>query len=56
MTELRIGVAGVGQRAGVATLANQRGKAPVVSCGDPDPRGRADARNRCGADVAIHDR
>ncbi|WP_328606921.1 Gfo/Idh/MocA family oxidoreductase [Amycolatopsis sp. NBC_00345] len=55
MPELRIGVVGVGQRAGVATLANRPGTARVVSCADPDPRGRADARNRFGADVAIHE-
>jgi predicted dehydrogenase len=56
MTELRIGVVGVGQRAGVATLANRRGTAEVVSCADPDPRSRAEARNRFGGSAAIHDR
>lgn len=53
--ELRVGVVGVGQRAQMATLANQPGVARVVSCADPDPRGRADARTLFGADVAVHE-
>ena len=56
MTELRIGVVGVGQRAGVATLANRPGTATVVACAVPDPRGRAEAVDRFGEHVAIHDR
>lgn len=54
--ELRVGVVGVGQRALMATLANRPGIARVVSCADPDPRGRADARTLFGADVAVHER
>ncbi|MDT8915973.1 Gfo/Idh/MocA family oxidoreductase [Amycolatopsis sp. PS_44_ISF1] len=53
MPELRIGVVGVGQRAGVATLANRPGTARVVSCADPDPRGRADAARLFGG-AAVH--
>ncbi|MFD9891432.1 Gfo/Idh/MocA family protein [Amycolatopsis sp. NPDC059027] len=56
MAELRIGVVGVGQRADLVTLANLPGTAKVVSCADPDPRGRADARDLFGADVVLHDR
>ncbi len=52
--ELRIGVVGVGQRAAVATLANQPGTARVVACADPDPRGRSDARELFGPQVAVH--
>ncbi|MFE0019893.1 Gfo/Idh/MocA family protein [Amycolatopsis sp. NPDC059021] len=55
MRELRIGVVGVGQRAGIATFANRPGTARVVACADPDPRGRADARDLFGADVALHE-
>jgi predicted dehydrogenase len=53
--ELRVGVVGVGQRALMATLANQPGTARVVACADPDPRGRSDARELFGADVAVHE-
>jgi predicted dehydrogenase len=56
VAELRIGVVGVGQRAGVATLANRPGTARVVSCADPDPRARANARNLFGGHVALHER
>ncbi|WP_030838450.1 Gfo/Idh/MocA family protein [Streptomyces hygroscopicus] len=54
--ELRVGVVGVGQRAPMAALANRPGTARIVSCADPDPRGREDAKRLFGADVAIHDR
>ena len=53
--ELRVGVVGVGQRAAMATLANQPGTARVVACADPDPRGRSDARELFGSDVAVHE-
>jgi len=53
--ELRIGVVGVGQRAQMATLANQPGTARVVACADPDPRGRSDARELFGAEAAVHE-
>jgi predicted dehydrogenase len=52
---LRIGVVGVGHRAKVATLANQDGVARVVACADTDPRGRADARELFGPDVAVRE-
>lgn len=55
MTELRIGVVGVGHRALMATLANRPGVARVVSCADPDPRGRMDARRLFGPDTAVHE-
>lgn len=54
--ELRIGVVGVGQRADLATLANRPGVARVVSCADPSPRGRTDARRLFGADVTVRER
>jgi predicted dehydrogenase len=54
-TELRVGVAGVGQRAVLATLASRPGVARVVSCADPDPRGRQDARRLFGPEVAVHE-
>jgi predicted dehydrogenase len=53
--ELRIGVVGVGQRALMATHANRPGTARIVSCADPDPRGRADARDLFGPAVIVHD-
>jgi len=53
--ELRVGVVGVGHRSVVATLANRPGVARVVSCADPDPRGRADARRLFGPDIAVHE-
>jgi predicted dehydrogenase len=53
---LRIGVVGVGQRARMATLANQAGVAEVVACADTDPRGRADARELFGPDVVVRER
>ncbi|WP_194892990.1 Gfo/Idh/MocA family protein [Catenulispora pinisilvae] len=55
MPELRIGVVGVGQRAKMATHAHQPGVARVVSCADPRPRGRAEARQLFGADVTVHE-
>ena len=54
VTELRVGVVGVGQRALVATLANRPGAARVVSCADPDPRGQQDARRLFGPGIAVH--
>ncbi|MFE1798889.1 Gfo/Idh/MocA family protein [Streptomyces sp. NPDC059517] len=54
--ELRVGVVGVGQRAPLATLANRPGVARVVSCADPDSRGRKDARRLFGPDVTVHER
>ncbi|MFE2336082.1 Gfo/Idh/MocA family protein [Streptomyces coelicoflavus] len=56
MSELRVGVIGVGQRAPMAALANRPGVARVVSCADPDPRGRDDARSLFGPDVVLHER
>ncbi|MEU6351910.1 Gfo/Idh/MocA family oxidoreductase [Streptomyces sp. NPDC047072] len=56
MTELRIGVVGVGQRALLATLAHRPGTSRVVSCADPDPRARDHAREIFGAETAVHDR
>ncbi|WP_084581647.1 Gfo/Idh/MocA family protein [Kutzneria sp. 744] len=53
---LRIGVVGVGQRARMATLANQIGVAEVVACADIDPRGRSDARELFGPDVEVRER
>jgi predicted dehydrogenase len=53
---LRIGVVGVGQRARMATLANQVGVAEVVACADIDPRGRSDARELFGPDVEVRER
>ncbi|MYS73324.1 Gfo/Idh/MocA family oxidoreductase, partial [Streptomyces sp. SID5926] len=53
---LRVGVVGVGQRADMAALVNRSGAARIVSCADPDPRGREDARRLFGADVTVHDR
>lgn len=53
---LRVGVVGVGQRADMAALVNRSGAARIVSCADPDPRGREDARRLFGADVVVHDR
>jgi predicted dehydrogenase len=55
MTELRIGVVGIGQRAAIATLAVQPGAAQVVSCADPDPRGQRDARRLFGAATAVRE-
>ncbi len=55
MGELRIGVVGIGQRAFMATLANRPGTARVVSCADPAPRGRADARELFGPDITVHE-
>ncbi|WP_126638847.1 Gfo/Idh/MocA family protein [Embleya hyalina] len=52
---MRLGVVGIGQRAGLAAPANRAGVARVVSCADPSPRGRADARTLFGPDVAVHD-
>lgn len=54
MSELRVGVVGVGQRAGLAVEANRPGRARVVSCADPAARGRADAVALFGPDVAVH--
>ncbi|WP_329454227.1 Gfo/Idh/MocA family protein [Streptomyces sp. NBC_01497] len=54
MTELRVGVVGIGQRATLATEANRPGVARVVSCADPSPRGRADAVRLFGTDIAVH--
>ncbi|MFJ2163536.1 Gfo/Idh/MocA family protein [Streptomyces sp. NPDC087856] len=54
--ELRLGVVGVGQRAGLATLADRPGRARVVSCADPAERGRADARTLFGPGVRLHER
>ncbi|MER7936463.1 MULTISPECIES: Gfo/Idh/MocA family oxidoreductase [unclassified Streptomyces] len=54
--ELRVGVVGTGQRAGLAVLAERPGSARVVSCADPSERGRADARTLFGPGVRIHDR
>ncbi|MBZ6135899.1 Gfo/Idh/MocA family protein [Streptomyces olivaceus] len=54
--ELRVGVVGIGQRAPMAALANVPGVARVVSCADPDPRGRADALKLFGPDVVLHER
>ena len=53
--ELRVGVVGVGQRAVLAEYANRPGYSRVVSCADPNERGRADALTLFGADVAVHD-
>ncbi|WP_410668038.1 Gfo/Idh/MocA family protein [Amycolatopsis sp. cmx-4-68] len=55
ISELRVGVVGVGQRASLATLVDRSGRAKVVSCADPDPRGRHDARELFGPDVTIHE-
>ncbi|WP_420309313.1 Gfo/Idh/MocA family protein [Streptomyces sp. YS-B37] len=54
--ELRLGVVGVGQRAGLAALADRPGRAQVVSCADPAERGRADARTLFGPGVRLHER
>lgn len=54
--ELRLGVVGVGQRAGLAALADRPGRARVVSCADPAERGRADARTLFGPGVRLHER
>ncbi|KPI23304.1 oxidoreductase domain protein [Actinobacteria bacterium OV320] len=54
--ELRVGVVGVGQRAGLAALADRPGMARVVSCADPADRGLADARAVFGAEVHVHER
>lgn len=54
--ELRLGVVGVGQRAGLATLADRPGTARVVSCADPAARGRADARTLFGPGARVHER
>ncbi|MFB7496329.1 Gfo/Idh/MocA family protein [Streptomyces sp. NPDC056161] len=54
--ELRVGVVGVGQRAGLAALAERPGSARVVACADPAERGRADARAVFGTDVQVHER
>jgi len=55
MSELRIGVVGVGQRAKLATHAQQPGVARVVACADPSTRGRARARELFGDDVAVYE-
>jgi predicted dehydrogenase len=55
MSELRIGVVGVGQRAKVATHAQQPGVARVVACADPSARGREHARELFGAEVAVYE-
>jgi len=54
--ELRVGVVGVGQRAGLATLADGSAVARVVSCADPAERGHTDARSLFGPDVRLHRR
>ncbi|WP_161359840.1 Gfo/Idh/MocA family oxidoreductase [Streptomyces sp. SID3343] len=54
MSELRVGVVGVGQRAALAVRANIQGVARVVSCADPSPRGRADAVALFGPQVVVH--
>lgn len=54
MSELRVGVVGIGQRAPLAAGANRPGVARVVSCADPSPRGRADAVDLFGAGVTVH--
>lgn len=54
MSELRVGVVGIGQRAPLAAGANRPGVARVVSCADPSPRGRADAVDLFGADITVH--
>ena len=53
--ELRLGVVGVGQRAGLAALAGTPGSARVVSSADPAERGRADARAVFGPDIQVHE-
>ncbi|MGQ4511567.1 Gfo/Idh/MocA family protein [Streptomyces sp. DW26H14] len=54
MSELRVGVVGVGQRATLALAAHRPGVARVVSCADPSPRGRADAVRLFGPGTAVH--
>ncbi|MEU0935402.1 Gfo/Idh/MocA family protein [Embleya sp. NPDC059213] len=54
MSELRVGVVGVGQRAALAVEAHRPGRSRVVSCADPAARGRAYAVDLFGPDVAVH--
>jgi predicted dehydrogenase len=56
MSELRIGVVGVGMRAAMATHANTPGVARIVSCADLSPRGRADAADLFGPGITVHDK
>jgi predicted dehydrogenase len=55
-TDLRLAVIGLGARGKLADLAHRPGHgARVVACADPRPQAHADARQRFGADLAVHD-
>ncbi|HIY25038.1 MAG TPA: Gfo/Idh/MocA family oxidoreductase, partial [Candidatus Brachybacterium merdigallinarum] len=56
MSDLRLGMIGFGARSSLAVHAHRPGHGSAVTVvADPSPRGKAQARERIGQDVAVVD-